>query len=156
MNGKGTFSPVRKMHHEAAAAHIKMPTCITAFVIRQLPPLHSSALMVLSTHLCHLCRCWKNCCSRYFGTDIGFCSLVELVRSESSPLPGLVWSSAETERDYINVQPLQCLLCNPAGCTSTPTLCAVGHTAHNMRLPSSHILTATAMDLTTCFWRNVY
>lgn len=78
--------------------------------------------MVLSTYLGHLCRCWRSCCSHCFGINTGFCSLVELVRSESSPLPGLVWSSAETERDCINVKLLGYFLCNPAGCTSTPTL----------------------------------
>lgn len=124
MNGKATFSPAIKLCHQAAV-HIKMSSCAAAFVIQQIPQFHSSthaALMVLSTHLCHLCRCWKNCCSHYFGIDIGFCSLAELVRSESSPLPGLVWSSAETERDYINVQPLRYFPCNLAGCTQTPTL----------------------------------
>lgn len=100
-------------------------TCTAAFGIQHLHQSDSSAhaaLMALSTYLYHLCRCWRSCCSRCFGIDTGFCSLAELVRSESFPLPGLAWSSAETERDYINVKLLGYFLCNPAGCTPTPTL----------------------------------
>lgn len=172
MNGKVTFSPARKMCHQAAV-HIKMSSCIAAFVIEQLPQFHTSAhatLMVLSAYLCHLCRCWKNCCSRYFGIDTGFCSLVELVRSESSPLLGLVWSSAETERDYINVQPLQYFLCNPAGCTPTPTfLCSVAdcsehwcyllHTLKREPVSTQLLalnLIATVTGLTICSWWDLF
>lgn len=81
-----------------------------------------AALMGLSPYLGHLCRCWRSCCSHCFGIDTGFCSPVELVRSESSPLPGPVWSSAETEGDCINVKLLGYFLCNPAGCTPAPAL----------------------------------
>lgn len=131
MNGKVTFSPATQQQHTLR--------CHPDFAVQQLPQFQSSAhatLPVLSTYLCHLCRYWKKCCSRYFGTDIGFCSLVVLLRSESFPLPGLVWSSAETERDYMNVQPLQHFLCHPAGCTQLLHFCATGQTAQNTDITS--------------------
>lgn len=124
MKGKATFSPTHKLCHQAAG-RTKMSLVQLIFGIQHLPQSDSSAQaapMVQSTYLCHLYRCWRSCCSHCFGIDTGFCSLVELVRSESSPLPGLVWSSAETERDCINVKLLGYFLCNPAGCTPTPTL----------------------------------
>lgn len=80
-------------------------------------------------YLCHLCRCWRSCCSRCFGTDTGFCSLAGLVRSESSPLPGLVWSSAETERDYINVKLLGYFSAILQDALQLLHLCAAGQAA---------------------------